>query len=193
MECFEAGGGGDCQCRKWVWSSCDSRVWPFPLQVIHMSIKLYLSHTDTQEAAQAHVTIVCKVKSQPDSCRHTHKPPGHWSTLHSALTRVSRGIKEALRAKQKCSTCFLEERKHKRRGRLFLRWFKVLERKCVQNDCVDSPRVLSVFQITQLLQLNTLLVTCLSMAAVTCGAERGRDLHRQALLLDEILFLSTNW
>lgn len=144
--------GGDCDCRKWVWRLCDGRVWPCPLQVIHMSKKLYLFYTP--ETAKAHVAFVCK---------WTHSPPpltSHrvQSALHSVLTRVSSGIKEALRAEQKHSTCFLKERKHKRRGRLFLRWFKVLERKCAQNDNVDIPRVLLVLEIILPLLLDTLVL-----------------------------------
>lgn len=47
---------------------------------------------------------------------------------------MSRGIKEALG--DKCGTCFLMERKHKRRGAPFLQSFKVLERKNEHKDFV---------------------------------------------------------
>lgn len=140
----------DCECGEWVWSSCDSAVWPCPLQVTHMSTELYLSHTNTQETTQAHVTFVCAAKLLSvwyRSC-HQHTRRQAQSSSHSVLTRVSRGIKEALRAKQKSSTCFLKERKHKRRRRLFLRRSKVPERKCASNDSVDSPRVLLLLDIT---------------------------------------------
>lgn len=56
---------------------------------------------------------MCMYELPPPSSHPAH------SNVHSMLTRVSCGIKEAPRAKQKCSTCFLKERKHKSRGRVF--------------------------------------------------------------------------
>lgn len=53
------------------------------------------------------------------------------------------------------------------REAFFLRWFKVLERKCAQNDSVDNPRVLLVLEIT-------LYVSYLT--AVTCWAEYSAHL-----------------
>lgn len=47
-------------------------------------------------------TFVCKVHTQSEERTHAHargsSRPGHRSALHSALTRVSRGFKEALRS-----------------------------------------------------------------------------------------------
>lgn len=115
--------GGDYECRKRVWSSCDCWMWPFSSAGdTHVHKALSLSHTP--DTAQAHVTFVCELKSWSytgAASTHTHKLSGHQSTLHSVLTRVRRGIKEALRAKQKRSTCSLKERKRRRRGSLFPR------------------------------------------------------------------------
>lgn len=72
--------------------------------------KLYLTGT---------CNICVRKGSQSDTGAAAAHTRAHQSASHSVLTRVSRGIKEALRAKQKHSTCFLKERKHKRRQRLF--------------------------------------------------------------------------
>lgn len=52
----------------------------------------------------------------PHTSTHTYT---HTLLEQSVLTRVSGGIKEALRAKQQSSTCFLKKRKQKRQGTLF--------------------------------------------------------------------------
>lgn len=57
---------------------------------------------------------VCEVKSPSDTrAATTHRPLGLVYLAFSVLTRVSGGIKEALRDTQKSSTCVLKERKHK--------------------------------------------------------------------------------
>ena len=113
--------GGDYECRKRVWSSCDCRMWPFSSAGdTHVHKALSLSHTP--DTAQAHVTFVCELRSRSytgaasahthtHTHTHTHKLPGHQSTLHSVLTRVRRGIKEALRAKQKTRHVFSQGEK----------------------------------------------------------------------------------
>lgn len=61
IQCFQTRGveitNVERGCVVHVTVGCD----PFPLQVIHMSIKLYLYHTP--DTAQAHVTFVYELKS----------------------------------------------------------------------------------------------------------------------------------
>lgn len=78
------------------------------------------------------------------SCHHTPHPAQ--GALYSLLTRVSSGIKEALRAKLKWSTCFLKEKSPKSRGRLFLRGFKVLANKWPKNDKTDNSRIVILLE-----------------------------------------------
>lgn len=116
----ERGGVVTSECRKWVWKSqCVCSMSPCPPQVSHMPRKLPLSHI-MQKNLTSNICVRREVTACPELPPHT-RPHTYTHTLleQSMLTRVSGGIKEALRAKQQSSTCFLKKRKQKRQGTLF--------------------------------------------------------------------------
>lgn len=116
----ERGGVVTSERRKWVWKSqCVCSMSPCPPQVSHMPRKLPLSHI-MQKNLTSNICVRREVTACPELPPHT-RPHTYTHTLleQSVLTRVSGGIKEALRAKQQSSTCFLKKRKQKRQGTLF--------------------------------------------------------------------------
>lgn len=85
----------------------------------HAQKTISLSHI-MQKNLTSNICVRREVTACPELPPHT-RPHTYTHTLleQSVLTRVSGGIKEALRAKQQSSTCFLKKRKQKRQGTLF--------------------------------------------------------------------------